>query len=558
MSLVLAIDPEHTQSRMLARLTRELPGHEILVTSSSDEALEAMEQRVPDLVLFPLLLAPDEEAALTSRLRHLPGRDRIHTLAIPLLAAENGADSGNGKPGATNSRWFYWFKPQNHEEAEAFDEAHVFAEEIRAYLDIERPVSTVPSSVGVPLDPAPVALQAPEPASLPLPDTPPTQPFSIVAFGEDIGPRRVATHAEEVVALGRIQTPKEEIETSEEEPPEETREHGPSRWISGATAAFTFARQAGAGLVRAGVWLATRLAVLARARPAWPALPRVSAPRWVWYGTPVIALAAGVTFSVGLPGRLPWPTSTLKSGTAELRSIPDGADVLVDGNKLGRTPLSAALSAGSHEVEFRYRGARRTQSIEIAAGESTELRIDWRKPLAPPPVPAVNPPTVAADAKRRGATPPTGGGTAAPTIGDLSVGWLRVFSPVELQISDGGRKLALDEKSRVMLSAGVHELQLVNSVVGYRGTQVVEVLPGKVVTQSIVLPKTMVTITASAPSEVWIDGQKVGDTPLVDLPVDLGTRDFVLKNATLGERHVTTTVTVKPLRIDIDFSKPEA
>jgi hypothetical protein len=40
--------------------------------------------------------------------------------------------------------------------------------------------------------------------------------------------------------------------------------------------------------------------------------------------------------------------------------------------------------------------------------------------------------------------------------------------------------------------------------------------------------------------------------------VPIGTREFVLKSATLGERRVVTTVTMKPLHIEIDFTKPDA
>jgi hypothetical protein len=40
------------------------------------------------------------------------------------------------------------------------------------------------------------------------------------------------------------------------------------------------------------------------------------------------------------------------------------------------------------------------------------------------------------------------------------------------------------------------------------------------------------------------------------LPIDIGTREFVLKNPTLGERRVTASATVEPLRVDVDFTKP--
>ena len=74
---------------------------------------------------------------------------------------------------------------------------------------------------------------------------------------------------------------------------------------------------------------------------------------------------------------------------------------------------------------------------------------------------------------------------------------------------------------------------------------------------SIVPPTTVVTVTAIPPSEVWIDETRVGETPLENLKVPIGTRTFVFKNATLGERRLTTTVSVKPLQIAVDLTKPD-
>ena len=41
------------------------------------------------------------------------------------------------------------------------------------------------------------------------------------------------------------------------------------------------------------------------------------------------------------------------------------------------------------------------------------------------------------------------------------------------------------------------------------------------------------------------------------LAVAIGTREFVFRSPTLGERRVTTTVTMKPSRIAVDFTKPD-
>ncbi len=53
MGLVLAIDPGRRQTKALDRLTQDLAGHDIVVAASCGEALEVLDTRLPDLLLFP-------------------------------------------------------------------------------------------------------------------------------------------------------------------------------------------------------------------------------------------------------------------------------------------------------------------------------------------------------------------------------------------------------------------------------------------------------------------------------------------------------------------------
>ena len=48
--------------------------------------------------------------------------------------------------------------------------------------------------------------------------------------------------------------------------------------------------------------------------------------------------------------------------------------------------------------------------------------------------------------------------------------------------------------------------------------------------------------TATPWAEVWMDGKKLGETPLMNHPVPLGKREFVFRNPNLGERRVTVTI----------------
>ena len=57
--------------------------------------------------------------------------------------------------------------------------------------------------------------------------------------------------------------------------------------------------------------------------------------------------------------------------------------------------------------------------------------------------------------------------------------------------------------------------------------------------------------------EVWIDGEKVGETPMGNLPVTIGTHEILFRHPDLGERRRVTTVTLTaPARVSVDMGKP--
>ena len=65
-----------------------------MLADSAAHALEALEVRIPDLILTPLLLSAQDEAALINRLRELgPAGAHVQTLSIPILAPSTAAKS---------------------------------------------------------------------------------------------------------------------------------------------------------------------------------------------------------------------------------------------------------------------------------------------------------------------------------------------------------------------------------------------------------------------------------------------------------------------------------
>jgi hypothetical protein len=134
-------------------------------------------------------------------------------------------------------------------------------------------------------------------------------------------------------------------------------------------------------------------------------------------------------------------------------------------------------------------------------------------------------------------------------------GWIAVFSPVTLDIAENGKSIGTTEQGRLMLSPGRHVLTFTNKDMGYKTTQSVDIEPGEERSVSLV-PTGELAANATPWAEVWLDGKKIGDTPLAGQRVPLGTHEVVFKNPQFPERRVTVTVTASsPVTASVDFSK---
>jgi hypothetical protein len=55
---------------------------------------------------------------------------------------------------------------------------------------------------------------------------------------------------------------------------------------------------------------------------------------------------------------------------------------------------------------------------------------------------------------------------------------------------------------------------------------------------------------------VWLDGKDLGETPLGNVQIPIGSRELVFRHPDLGERRATVLVTLKePARISVDLRK---
>jgi hypothetical protein len=86
----------------------------------------------------------------------------------------------------------------------------------------------------------------------------------------------------------------------------------------------------------------------------------------------------------------------------------------------------------------------------------------------------------------------------------------------------------------------------------------VQVTPGKVSTITIDPPKGTIAFNAQPWAEVWVDGAKVGETPLGNLVLTLGPHEIVFKHPELGEQiHAATVTAATPLRLSVNLTKTQ-
>ena len=70
------------------------------------------------------------------------------------------------------------------------------------------------------------------------------------------------------------------------------------------------------------------------------------------------------------------------------------------------------------------------------------------------------------------------------------------MSPVEVQVLEGERVLGSTADGPIVTTAGRHELDFINSAVGYRSRQVVDIKAGQIVRMNVTMPDGRVSINA--------------------------------------------------------------
>jgi serine/threonine protein kinase len=288
------------------------------------------------------------------------------------------------------------------------------------------------------------------------------------------------------------------------------------------------------------------------------------------------------------------PAHASATGQLSINSTPAGAAVLVDGVANGVTPVTLTLKTGDHLVELRGSGEPRTIPVSIAAGAQMSQYVELpggatgklgQLQVRTEPAGA----QVSVDGIARGKSPVlvvelTPGqhlvvlesdlGTIkqnvaieAATTASLVVplaaaegapvsGWISVSAPVDLQLFENKKLLGTSQTDRIMVAAGRHDIEIVNEPLGYRVVRTIQVPPGKIAPIKLDWPSGTIALNAVPWAEVWIDGAKVGETPIGNLSLPIGPHEIVFRHPDLGElRHAATVTVNTPARVSVDLRK---
>jgi hypothetical protein len=203
-------------------------------------------------------------------------------------------------------------------------------------------------------------------------------------------------------------------------------------------------------------------------------------------------------------------------GQIAVRSTPPGARVTVDGEPRGVAPITIlGLPAGRHLVEVAQNGRVERHQVRVQVGTMVTLETPGWSP---------------------------------------ATGWLVTEAPFDVEVRADGRSLGVMRNHRVALEPGRHAIEIVNDTLGLHETRDVAIRAGEPTPLVVQAPSGTVHLNAKPWAEVWLDGQRIGETPIGKLAVPIGAHEFVFNHPEFGERRHAVSVTLTaPVHLTVDM-----
>jgi hypothetical protein len=199
-------------------------------------------------------------------------------------------------------------------------------------------------------------------------------------------------------------------------------------------------------------------------------------------------------------------------GTLVLRTEPAGVPVTVDGQDRGLSPLELQLPPGRHSVVAANDSARVERDVQVPVGGRLEMSL----PVS---------------------------------------GWLDVAAPIPVDVVVAGRRLVA-EGGRYPVAVGRHRVEFSNTALRFRESQEVVVEAGRVARVALTTAGGLLEASSDAPADVLVDGQRVGRTPLVGVPVPLGRHEVRFVHPTHGEISYDVFITTGSTQLHATFGVP--
>src|SRR4029079_2068663 len=204
------------------------------------------------------------------------------------------------------------------------------------------------------------------------------------------------------------------------------------------------------------------------------------------------------------------PSAPASTGGLEVTSDPAGARVSMDGATAGVTPLTLRnVAAARHALTISHGSNTVSRTVEVKSGTTASVFVSLGQ---------------------------------SPASSSGSTGTVGVESPLELRILENGKLLGLSNAAPIVVSAGKHQLDLVNEAVELPLTRAVSVDAGKPTRLSITIPNGTLSVNAVPWAEVFVDGKTIGVTPLGSVSVPVGSHEILWRHPQFGEKRRTAVV----------------